>query len=128
MKIFEIDGHKKIQELQQFVEWTCNKLSINNIPSIKYSNDLKQVEANRTFGSTKSTGEIWTYVGDRNPADVMRTLCHELVHYKQFELGLANETMNSEQKQRIEDVANAMAGRLMREYGKQHVSIYSENS
>lgn len=125
MKIFEVDSHKKIQELQHFVEWTCNKLSIKNTPRINYSNDLKQVENYRTFGSTRSNGEIWTYVGDRTDADVMRTLCHELVHYKQFELGLANAVMNDKQKQRIEDVANAMAGRLMREYGKKHVEIYS---
>lgn len=125
MKIFEVDNHKTIQELQRFVQWTCNKLSIKNIPQIKYSNDLNQVETHRTFGSTKPSGEIWTYVGDRTSADVMRTLCHELVHYKQFELGLADSIMNDEQKQRIEDVANAMAGRFMRQYGKKHVEIYS---
>lgn len=125
MKLFEIDNHKKIQELQRFVVWACNKLEIKNTPKISYSDNLEQVESNRTFGSTAPSGNIWTYVGDRTPADVMRTLCHELVHYKQFELGLASELMNSEQKQRIEDVANAMAGRLLREYGKKHVEIYS---
>lgn len=125
MKLFEIDNHKKIQELQRFVVWACNKLEIKNTPKINYSNNLEHVESYRTFGSTKPSGEIWTYVGDRITADVMRTLCHELVHYKQFELGIADAVMNSEKKQRIEDVANAMAGRLMREYGKKHVEIYS---
>lgn len=125
MKINELQNINHIEELQSFVDWVCKRLKISSTPDIKYSNNLEQVESNRTFGSTAPSGEIWTYVGDRTPADVMRTLCHELVHYKQFELGIATAVMNDEQKQRIEDVANAMAGRLLRLYGKKHVEIYS---
>lgn len=125
MKINDLQKINNIKELQSFADWVCARLKIITKPKINFSNDLKLVEVHRTFGSTKPNGDIWTYVGDRIPADIMRTLCHELVHYKQFELGLASKVMNSEQKQRIEDVANAMAGRLMRKYGKKHVEIYS---
>lgn len=125
MKINDLQKINNIKELQSFADWVCDCLKITTKPKINFSNDLKLVELHRTFGSTKPSGDIWTYVGDRISADVMRTLCHELVHYKQFELGLASKVMNSEQKQRIEDVANAMAGRLMRKYGKKHVEIYS---
>jgi hypothetical protein len=46
------------------------------------------------------------------------------VHFKQFEDGTASETMDEKQTQRIEDEANALAGRMMREYGKHNVEIY----
>jgi hypothetical protein len=122
-EIFE--SVEKQKQLERFVKWSCNRLGINDIPKIRYGDSLEEVEEKRTFGSTHSNGYVWVYVGDRNMADIMRTLCHELVHHRQFEVKLASDDMNDETKQSIEDVANAVAGRLMREYGKQHVEIYS---
>jgi hypothetical protein len=110
--------------LQQFARWAIDQLGITGSPKIRYSNDKDQVDSLRTFGSTKPTGEIWVYVGDRNTADALRTLCHELCHYHQFETGTAHEQMTDEQHLAIEDEANALAGRMMRDYGKQHVEIY----
>lgn len=115
----------KIRELKQFCRWACKRLNIKNDPIINWEDNLDVVEKNRTFGTTASNGKIWVYVADRNSADIMRTLCHELVHYKQFEVGLASDKMSEEQKQSIEDVANAVAGRLLRDYGKNNVQIYS---
>jgi hypothetical protein len=58
----------------------------------------------------------------------MRTLCHELVHFKQFEDGTAANDMDDEQRLAVEDEANAIAGRLMREYGKLDKTIYESDS
>lgn len=116
---------EKKNQLDHFVQWSCKRLGINQVPKIRYGQDIDEVEEKRTFGSTVNGGYIWIYLGERNTADIMRTLCHELVHHRQFETNLAHDDMNDETKQNIEDVANAMAGRLMREYGKQHVEIYS---
>jgi Zn-dependent peptidase ImmA (M78 family) len=124
MKIFEISDPNKVHQIKKFTTWAVRVLNISNNPKIKLSNNKDEVENKRTFGTTTSVGEIWVYVGDRNIADILRTLCHELVHYKQFEVGLANENMSDEQNQNIEDVANAMAGRMLRKYGKIHVEIY----
>jgi Zn-dependent peptidase ImmA (M78 family) len=125
MKIFEIYSKKTTLRIaQDFTNWACDKLVISNSPKIRFTNDKDQVKSNRTFGSTNSTGEIWVYMGDRNTADVLRTLCHELVHFKQFDKGTATNSMNKQQHQKIEDEANAIAGRLMREYGKHNVEIY----
>lgn len=126
MRLNEVTAKlNKIRELKQFCRWACKRLNINTDPQIHWEDDLDVVEKHRTFGTTASTGKIWVYVADRNSADIMRTLCHELVHYKQFEVGLASDDMSEEQKQSIEDVANAVAGRLMRDYGKKNVQIYS---
>jgi hypothetical protein len=112
------------QQINAFARWAIKRLEIKSKPRIHISSDKDRVEQYRTFGSTKPTGEIWVYSGDRNTADVMRTLCHELVHYRQFETGSAQPEMDQEEHFRIEDEANAQAGRLMREYGKMHVDIY----
>lgn len=124
-EIFE--SVEKKNQLERFVKWSCKRLGIDSVPKIRYGDDLEEVEEKRTFGSTFSDGYIWVYVGDRNVADIMRTLCHELVHHRQFETDLASDDMDENTRQHVEDVANAVAGRLMRQYGKQHVEIYSQS-
>ena len=125
MKINELneDG-TKIKQLEQFARWACDKLGIEDSGGIKYGTDLDAVKERRTFGSTVPDGQIWVHISNRNLADIMRTLCHELVHRKQFEIGTASTDMNEEQRQHIEDEANAFAGRMMREYGKKNTNIY----
>jgi GNAT superfamily N-acetyltransferase len=125
MRLQELQPNRdKLKKVQQFAAWAVRKLGITGSPQIKYTSDKNRVNTHRTFGATKPTGEIWVYLGNRNTADIMRTLCHELVHYRQFEKGSAKEQMTEPERLRIEDEANAVAGRMMREYGKQHVDIY----
>jgi hypothetical protein len=125
MRLHEIaEQPSKLDKIKAFEDWACARLKIKNRPQLEYSDDKAIVDKRRTFGTARSDGTIWVYVGDRNTADALRTICHELVHHKQFEHGLASDDMNEEQRQSIEDVANAMAGRMLRDYGKQHVEIY----
>jgi len=125
MRLSEIkQSQDRVQKIKQFYDWALERLQIENEPELKLSNDLDQVTSKRTFGSTSSDGKVWVHVGNRNTADVLRTLVHELVHVKQFEQGTATTDMDEEEHFRIEDEANAIAGRLMREYGKLHQDIY----
>lgn len=125
MRLDEFTGSKrKIKIARHFIGWAKDKLSIKGNPHVKFSNNLEAVKGKHTFGTTKPSGEIWVYIGNRNTADILRTLCHELVHYGQFEAGTAKPSMDEVETQWIEDEANAMAGRLMREYGKEHVEIF----
>lgn len=125
MRISEVkDQQTKVEQVRKFADWALKQLNIQTPPTIKYGNDMGQVDKNRSFGSTRSNGDVWVHVGNRNTADIMRTLVHELIHVKQFELGSASDTMDDEQKQNIEDVANALAGRIMRVYGKMDATIY----
>ncbi len=125
MKLNELTSTKrKIRIAKDFVKWACDKLNITETPPIQYSDDKEQVRSKRTFGTTLPNGEIWVYVGERNTADMLRTLVHELVHFKQFSIGTAHETMSEKERLSVEDEANALAGRMMREYGKHNVDIY----
>jgi Zn-dependent peptidase ImmA (M78 family) len=125
MRIHEVKTqHDKVQQVKKFAQWAIDELGIEVEPTIKYGNDLGQVMSNRTFGSTRSTGDIWVHVGNRNVADICRTLAHELTHKLQFEQGTATNDMDDEQRLKIEDEANAIAGRMLRAYGKLDKTIY----
>jgi chemotaxis receptor (MCP) glutamine deamidase CheD len=125
MRIHEVKTqHDKVQQVKKFAKWAIDELGIEVQPTIKYGNDLGQVTAKRTFGSTSSNGDIWVHVGNRNVADICRTLAHELTHHRQFEQGIATNNMDDEQHLKIEDDANSRAGRMMRAYGKIDKTIY----
>lgn len=119
----KISQEKKLMSYK-FITWAKSRLGIKSDIKVKLTNDFDKVKNNRTFGSTKSDGSVWVYVGNRNTADILRTICHELVHCKQFEDGGAHDNMDENERLDVEDQANAIAGRLMREYGKMHVEIY----
>jgi hypothetical protein len=128
MRINEVKTlNDKVQQVKKFAAWAIGQLGIENPPKIEYGNDMGPVLANRTFGSTNSRGEIWTHVGNRNVADICRTLAHELVHHSQFEQGIAHNDMDDEERLAVEDEANAVAGRMMRAYGKRDATIYESN-
>ena len=61
---------------------------------------------------------------NRNIVDVLRTLAHELVHAKQNEMGILQPD-SGETGSEHENDANAIAGILMRDYGKQNPNIYN---
>lgn len=122
MRIFEFNDPRQ-RDFDKFVRWAIEKLSIENAPALRFSDDKAIVDKNRSFGSTKPTGEIWVHTGNRNLADILRTLCHELVHHRQFEKGISIPT-NEEDKFKLEDQANAIAGRMLRAYGLEHQEIY----
>jgi hypothetical protein len=125
MRISEVNElQSKIKQVKAFAHWAIKELKIQGKPEIEYGTDLGRVHKQRSFGSTNSAGKIWTHVANRNAADAMRTLCHELVHFKQFEDGTAFDGMDDEHLMKVEDEANAIAGRMMRAYGKQNEHIY----
>jgi len=128
MRLYEIKSQQeKVEQVKKFAAWAIGNLEIETPPTIEYGNDLGKVKKHRTFGSTRSNGEIWVHLGNRNVADICRTLCHELVHHRQFERGDAWDGMDDETTLKIEDEANAMAGRMMRAYGKKDERIYESS-
>ena len=59
--------------------------------------------------------------------EIIRTLAHEMVHRKQDELGLIkNPIKDGGTGSPIENQAHAVAGILMREYGRINTQIYQE--
>jgi cytidyltransferase-like protein len=109
----------------EFIKYAIKNLAIQNPPrNLTFSYDNDQAKSKRSFGYfDPNDNKIWVYVKNRNMADILRTLAHELVHRKQAELGML-DTMSGETGSTIENEANAQAGVLLRDFGKINDSIY----
>ena len=124
MRVHEIQDNGVKKRINQFAQWAIDSLELDPPPEIQYSDDLELVKSKKTFGTTRSDGVVWLYIGNRNAADVCRTLVHELIHVKQFQVGAAFDGMPPDYLGRIEDQANSFAARFMRVYGRIDSTIY----
>lgn len=111
--------------LGEFIKYAIKNLGIQKPPSgLTVSYDTNAARKLSTFGTfNPENDKIWLYVGNRNMADILRTLAHELVHRKQHEDGRL-DIMSGETGSEIENEANAQAGILLRNFGKLNKQIY----
>lgn len=76
-----------------------------------------------TFGTISKNNVIYVSIINRHPMDILRTLAHEYVHYKQnMEKGITNKSSHAGSP--IENQANAKAGELMRKYGQLNPQLF----
>ena len=93
------------------------ELGLREIPRITLISQDSTVGGGTSFGIFDGTIKVVTK--DRHPMDVMRTLAHELVHWKQR---TENQEMDGNDGSTTENDANAIAGVIMRKFGR----IYPE--
>lgn len=131
MRIDELlleNSEKTFNELlDKFIPYVVKELELSSLPSIKLvKNDIKGEQP--TFGRyTNKAKTIELSVRDRHPIDIMRTLAHELVHYKQDldnRLGPHSGDTGSD----IENEANAQAGIIMRNFNKKHPEFFDKQA
>jgi cytidyltransferase-like protein len=115
---------EKKQLVKEFVKFVAKELKLKTLPQIKLSTNNAEVKERHSFGYFRpGDNNIWVYTKNRNMADMLRTLAHEMVHHKQAEDGRID--MNSgETGSEIENEANAKAGVILRKFGKTHEMIY----
>jgi hypothetical protein len=119
-----MENAQKIQLALDFIKFASGRMNLQSLPKIIFTTDNNWARQMRSFGQYDPTKKsIVTYVENRNMADVLRTLCHELVHHKQNEEGRI-EANSGETGSDIENEANATAGIILREYGKVNSMIY----
>ena len=114
----------KLNILKDFISFCKQELNIQTLPKISLIKDKSFVEQNRSYGEyNPQTNALKVFYPGRNLADICRSLAHELCHHRQNELDMiyndAGETGTD-----IENDANAMAGIIMRDYGKKNVAVY----
>ena len=73
------------------------------------------------FGFINENKIIYLSIINRHPIDILRTLSHEMVHYKQL---IEKGTIKSRAGSTEENFANAKAGEIMRKYGKLHPELF----
>lgn len=121
-----VDSFKDL--LTTFVDFVVEKIELESSPKIilKATEDFSQQAI--TFGTFNMKSEETTVsITNRHPMDVLRSVAHELVHHKQKEDGRLEED-SGETGSDIENEANAVAGIIMREFGKANPHLFESGS
>lgn len=114
--------------LREFLPFAVNELELSAVPKIKLHMKIGSVNDQPSFGSFNSETKIISIaLEDRHPLDILRTLAHEMVHYKQNEEAPlqpgSGETGSPEENQ-----AHELAGVVMRKFNKMHPEFFNSAS
>ena len=126
LDLFESAGQndKFMSAMRTFLSMAAEELALRQMPKIVWVTEPKVTEKNQSFGKyTNDDKTIRVVIRNRHPLDVMRTLAHELTHYKQDIEGRI-EPNSGETGSPIENEANAMAGRIMRRFGRTYPNSF----
>jgi hypothetical protein len=115
MKLFEAISGDMVNHLIALCQ---EELGLQTLPPIEFITDQPFIQS----GDKKSFGEfdgrsIKVVSISRHPVDTMRTLAHELVHWKQQQTG---QIMDGSDGSDVENEANSLAGVIMRKFGQRY--------
>jgi hypothetical protein len=106
--------------VEQHIQWVADQLDIKQLPEIS----LLDTPNDTSFGGyNPNTQSINLVVGGRHPIDVLRTLAHELTHYKQDCDGKLNAGAGDTGTPQ-ENEANANAGIVMRDFAGENPEYF----
>ena len=112
-----------IRTIADFTNFAKEFLGINDGVQVKLA--FERTPDLKTTAYYNSTGFLVVYVKDRAIIDVCRSIAHELLHHKQNLDGkLKDAVIDGEDGSPIENEANAVAGIIIRKYGRLHPEIY----
>jgi hypothetical protein len=118
------EGKEIAGEVEKFKDWACKKLHIKNPPKIELSYDTEEAQQGHHTGRhIEGSDSVWVYAANRNLVDILRTVFHELVHWRQSELGMI-EHGDSYPGSAIEAMADMLAGKYIKIYGKKNRQIF----
>jgi hypothetical protein len=114
---------KDLKVMAAFVNFAKKELGIDD--GIKVALAYERTPDITTTAYYNLSGFVKIYVKDRAIIDVMRSVGHELVHHKQNIDGrLKDSVKDGEDGSEIENEANAVAGILIRKWGKMYPELY----
>lgn len=116
-----------MQAFKDFLPVAMKTLHINKLPRIRLKKHIPQGDQ-PTFGKfVNDENTIYLGIEDRQPIDTLRTLAHELVHFKQFTQqklnGKSGETGSPQ-----EDEAHVNAGVIMRHFDKMFPGYFNDEA
>lgn len=120
----KLDKQQKNEILKDFIKFCGSKLSLTSYPKIKLSYQPNKASEIGSFGGYNPEDKsIIIYCDNRNLADCLRSLSHEMVHYYQDLKGTlkpnSGDTGSPE-----ENEANAIAGVIMRQFKDQRRDFF----
>jgi hypothetical protein len=111
--------------IREFVEFCRDYLSIESNIKLSVKTDPTWSQKNSTFGRyNPDTNVLEVSLPGRHIMDTFRTIAHELTHLRQHELSAAPEGAGDTGSE-WENQANAMAGIIMREWGRSHPAMFT---
>lgn len=111
------------KSIAAFLIYAMQQLGIVNKPNFVIIEPTDDMKSLGHFNPAEN--KIAVVIKGRLLADILRTLAHELVHAKQMQDGrLTNPAIDGATGSDIENEANALAGVLMRNYGKINKKIF----
>ena len=109
--------------VKDFVRFTKIKLNIRNDIPVELIYDLEFSRKYSSFACIMTDSkQIYVSVINRHPVDILRSLAHEMVHYKQM---IDGQNIQGHTGSRHENEANAKAGVVLRDYGKMHPELFT---
>ena len=109
--------------VKDFVRFTKIKLNIRNDIPVELIYDLEFSRKYSSFACIMTNSkQIYVSVINRHPVDILRSLAHEMVHYKQM---IDGQNIQGHTGSRHENEANAKAGVVLRDYGKMHPELFT---
>lgn len=113
----------KFDLTSKFIGFTINELGIKNPVRISLVSD-RETHGVKTFAYyDEEKKHCVVYTKDRNLADILRSVAHELVHKSQFEKNQINGPVQDIGGE-IENEANAVAGQLIKKFGYDNQEIF----
>ena len=124
IKLEENESSLNQDLVKEFMKHVMNELRLDSLPKINFSNDSQEAVKHGSWGGYK-TGDksIRIVTAKRHPADIFRTLAHELVHYKQDITGRLNPG-DGKTGSDIENEANSRAAIIMRNFAQEKPKLF----
>lgn len=104
-----------------FLPFVKRELKIKELPKIHFVDDPKFAKKIAAFGQIKDNRIVIDIQG-RQTMDILRTVAHELTHYRQHKLGVNG---NGHAGAPTENEANKVAGTIVRKFGEKHSNLFT---
>lgn len=114
--------------LDKFLPIAMDELKLDQLPEVVLQSTVESDNGQASFGKFNPEDQtISLAVSNRHPVDILRTLAHELVHYKQ-DLNGSMYSGAGETGSPIENQANEIAGVIMRHFNKAYPQAIEANA
>lgn len=107
--------------IQKFLPFAKEFLKLKKLPEIHFVEKPSFAQKIGAFGQIDKENRIVVDIKDRQPMDVLRTVAHELVHYRQHQTKKGGHGTTGSP---TENEANKLAGTLMRKFGETHSQYF----
>ena len=115
---------KLIEHFREFLKLCMEELDLKSLPKIEWVTDGDIHKHRHSFGVFKNKNKtLRVEVTNRHPVDIMRTLAHELVHYRQMLDGRLKPG-SGDTGSDIENEAHAVTGVIMRKFDDRHPDVF----